>query len=124
METILLGRGREMTTLPREDWELELAGVPARMMALLAFMTEDHHRVRNFVVGELPRRSGPLGPDLIAHELDLPIARVHAILMELEKNLFFLTRNDDGAVAWAYPLTVERTQHHLSWSSGERLYAA
>lgn len=124
METILLGRGRGMETLPREDWELELAGVPASMVERLAFMTEDHHRVRNFSVSELPRRSAPLAPDWIARELGLPLGEVGAILDELEKNLFFLTRNEDGAVAWAYPLTVERTPHHLTWSSGERLYAA
>ena len=123
-ETILLGRGREMTTLPREDWERQLAGMPERMAERLAFMTEDHHRVRYFVVGELPRRAEPLSPEVLARELDLPLAKVGAILDDLEGNLFFLTRNTEGVVTWAYPLTVERTPHHLSWSSGERLYAA
>lgn len=124
METILLGRGREMTTMPREDWERELAGVPESMEKRLAFMSEDHHRVRYFVVGELPRRAEPILPEAIAFELDLPLARVTAILDELEKNLFFLTRNENGSVSWAYPLTVERTPHHLSFDSGELLYAA
>jgi hypothetical protein len=124
METILLGRGREVTTLPREVWEHQLAGVPERMEKRLAFMTEDHRRVRYLVVGELPRQGVPLSPDWIARELDLPLDRVAAILHDLETNLFFLTRNAEGAVAWAYPLTVERTPHHLSFRSGERLYGA
>ena len=123
-ETILLGRSREMTTMPRSDWEAGLAQLPERMKERLAFMSEDHHRLRYFVVSELPRRASPLAPELLARELGLPLEKVGAILDELEKNLFFLTRDGQGAVNWAFPLTVERTPHQLSFSSGERLYAA
>ncbi len=123
-ETILLGRRREMTTMPREDWEAGLAHLPERMKERLAFMSEDHHRLRCFVVSELPRRAVPLAPELLARELGLPLEKVGAILDELEKNLFFLTRDGQGAVNWAFPLTVERTPHQLSFSSGERLYGA
>ena len=123
-ETILLGRRREMTTMPREDWEAGLAQLPERMKERLAFMSEDHHRLRYFAVSELPRRASPLAPELLARELGLPLEKVGAILDELEKNLFFLTRDGQGAVNWAFPLTVERTPHHLSFSSGERLYGA
>ena len=35
----------------------------------LAFMTADHHRVRNFVVSELPRAAAPLSPGLISSRL-------------------------------------------------------
>jgi hypothetical protein len=36
----------------------------------------------------------------------------------------FLFRNDGGSVTWAYPVTVEQTPHHMSFSTGERAYAA
>jgi hypothetical protein len=36
----------------------------------------------------------------------------------------FLFRNEEGAVTWAYPVTVERTPHRVSLSTGEQVYAA
>ena len=90
----------------------------------LAFMTADHHRVRNFVVSELPRTGAPLSPELIAGRLDLPVERVILLLDDLEKHLTFLFRNAQGAVEWAYPVTVARTPHKVTFSSGEKLYAA
>lgn len=50
--------------------------------------------------------------------------RVSEVLTELEERLFFLVRNGDGDVAWAFPVTVDRTPHRLTFSTGERLYAA
>jgi hypothetical protein len=35
-----------------------------------------------------------------------------------------LWRDEGGSVAWAYPVTVERTPHLIHFSSGERLYGA
>lgn len=87
-------------------------------------MTEDHHRVRYFVVGELPRTGRPLQPEFISQSLGLPLPRVNHILGELEENLFFLVRNRQGAVSWAFPVTVEKTPHELLFSTGERLYGA
>jgi hypothetical protein len=90
----------------------------------LAFMTPDHHLVRNFVVSELPKAGEPLPPELIAARLDLPVEGVVAILDDLEKHMTFLFRNPQGAVEWAYPVTVAHTPHKISFSSGEKLYAA
>ncbi len=90
----------------------------------LAFMTADHQRVRNFVVSELPRAAAPLSPELIAGRLDLPVERVVVLLDDLEKHLTFLFRNPQGAVEWAYPVTAARTPHRITFSSGEKLYAA
>ena len=123
-ETILLGRGRQIETIPQTMWKQHLAQIPQHAPKRLSFMTEAHHRVRNFVVVELAKRAGPLEPQLIAERLKLPPDRVKAILDELEKQLTFLVRNDQGAVAWAYPVTVEATPHRLQFSSGEQLYAA
>jgi hypothetical protein len=98
-ETILLGRGREL-------------------------MSEIHHLVRYFVVRELPHIGQPISPALISQALKLPPDRVETILDELEQHLFFLVRNEVGAVTWAFPVTVEETPHHLRFNTGEQIYAA
>jgi hypothetical protein len=42
----------------------------------------------------------------------------------VERKLFFLWRDEAGAVAWAYPVTIDRTPHVIRFSSGERLHGA
>ena len=129
-ERILLGHGREMLELPRAMWEQDLAHVPEHTQPRLRFMTEDHHRVRRYVVGELPARGqayqhAPIEPAAIARALQLPTDRVETLLDELQSNLFFLVRrNSQGAVSWAFPVTVDPTPHRLSFSTGERCFAA
>jgi hypothetical protein len=123
-EKILLGRGREIVQVSRPTWEGHLSQVPQHTATRLAFMSEDHHRVRYFVVAELPRTGGPIPPGLIAERLRLSRSQVVTILDDLERNLFFLVRDEQGAVAWAFPVTVEKTPHELTFSTGERLYAA
>ena len=87
-------------------------------------MSQDHHRVRDFAVRELPRVGEPLSPASIAQALDLPLVRTIAILDELEKNMTFLYRGDGESVTWAYPVTVDRTPHRVAFSTGEQTYAA
>jgi hypothetical protein len=122
--TILIGRGRQMIKIPRKEWEKHLSTVPQHSETKLGFMSEEHHLVRYFVVRELPRTGEPIQPEFISQKLKLPLAQIKAILDELEKNLFFLVRNEQGAVSWAYPVTVDDTPHHLTFSTGEQLYAA
>jgi hypothetical protein len=121
--TLLLGVWRMMISVPPEFWQRQLAK-ETQGSADLAFMTVDHHRVRDFVVREMPRLNQPLPPELIAAELQLPLERVGLILDELERNMTFLFRNPAGAVTWAYPVTVDQTPHRVTFSSGEKLYAA
>ena len=123
-ETILIGRGRQIIKIPRKEWEKHLSAVPQHSETRLGFMSEEHHLVRYFVVRELPRTGEPIQPEFISQKLKLPLAQIKAILDELEKNLFFLVRNEQGAVSWAYPVTVDDTPHHLTFSTGEQLYAA
>ena len=123
-ETLLLGRGREITEIPREMWEQHLSQIPQHSSTRLGFMSDEHHRVRHFVVRELPRCGVPIRPEIIAEELHLSLNRVDVILYELEKNLFFLVRNELGAVSWAFPVTAEPTPHRLSFSTGDRLFGA
>jgi len=122
--TILIGRGRQMIKIPRKEWEKHLSTVPQHSETKLGFMSEEHHLVRYFVVRELPRTGEPIQPEFISQKLKLPLAQIKAILDELEKNLFFLVRNEQGAVSWAYPVTVDDTPHHLTFSTGEQLHAA
>ena len=63
-------------------------------------------------------------PEYFAEQLNLDPVRVVEILGELERKLFFLVRNAEGAVSWAYPVTVDRTPHRLTFSTGERLHGA
>ncbi len=123
-DTILQGRGRQLIPVSRREWERQLAEVPQHQNDRLHFMSRDHHRVRYFVVMALPGAGKPLAPEAIAKSLALPEARVQSILDDLERELFFLVRDELGNVAWAFPVTVERTPHRLSFDSGERLYAA
>jgi hypothetical protein len=87
-------------------------------------MSTEHHLVRNFVVHELPVAGKPLTVEFIAGRLNLPLTLVQDILDELEKNLTFIFRNNQGDVLWAYPVTVAPTPHQITFDTGEQLYSA
>jgi hypothetical protein len=121
---LLLGIWRIWVGLPKPLWQREVARQARGAVGSLGFMSEDHHRVRDFAVRELPRVGQPLSPASIAQALDLPLARTIAILDELEKHMTFLYRGDGESVTWAYPVTVDRTPHRVAFSSSEQTYAA
>ena len=121
---LLLGLGRMLLPIPRSIWQRHVTQGEKGGHSSLSFMTEDHHLVRDFAVMELPRAGAPLSPGLIAERLRLSVERVNAILDELEKHMTFVFRNEQGAVAWAYPVTVDRTPHRITFSTGEQVYAA
>ena len=124
-KTLLKGQGRNLVEIPQKEWRDDLAAIAtAPSEPRFDFMTENHQRVRYFVVRELPRVGKPISPTLISEALDQPLAQVMAILETLEQNLFFLFRNTQGEVSWAYPVTAEETPHRLTFSSGEQIYAA
>ncbi len=123
-EKVLLGRDKQILDLPAAVWKEQLNQAPAHMQPRLAFMSEAHHQVRYFVVRELVNTGKPISPEMISGRLGLPLGQVKLILEELERKLFFLVRDGQGAVAWAYPMTVEPTPHRLNFSTGERLYGA
>lgn len=118
-DSLLLGLWRCTLPIPGAIWRKQVRGE-----AQLDFMSAEHHRVRNFVVRELPAVGEPLAPEFIAQELNLPLPQVTDILDELEQHMTFLFRNEQGAVTWAYPMTVDRTPHHVTFSTGEQVYAA
>ena len=123
-DTVLVGEGNAITTMPRTEWEAHLRAAPQRMKERLAFMTPEHHAVRRFVVAELPRHGRPITPAVITQKLGLAASRVKTIIDELEKALFFVVRTNQQDVSWAFPVTVEATPHALGFSTGERCYAA
>jgi hypothetical protein len=117
--SLLLGISRYTLPIPRFIWQRQIGGA-----ANLDFMTSDHHRVRDFVVTEIPKVGKPLSTDYIAQALDLPPDRLSVILDDLETHMTFLFRNPQGEVEWAYPVTAACTPHHVAFSSGERIDAA
>jgi hypothetical protein len=123
-KTIRLGRGRDILQFPEATWKQHLTEVPQHSRSRLSFMTPAHHQVRYFVVKEMASRQEPIEPLLISEQLNMPLEQVKSILDELERKLFFLARNERGAVVWAYPVTVVPTPHKLKFASGERLYGA
>jgi hypothetical protein len=123
-DTVLIGRGDEITQIPQSDWEHDVSSAPEAISRRLEFMSEDHHLVRNFVVRELPRLGRPISLPEISQALHLSRELTTSIVEDLEKHLFFLVRGDVAEVSWAFPVTAEETGHHLVFSTGERLDAA
>lgn len=123
-ERLLIGLGRYVIPIPRWLWQWRIDKAAQRTKAKLGFMSEEHHLVREFAVRELPRVGEPLSPEFIAEELDLPVDRVKSILEELDKHMTFVCRDAQGAVVWAYPVTAAKTPHHVTFSTGEQVYAA
>jgi hypothetical protein len=123
-EKILLGRDQLILEIPQATWKQHLTQVPQHSQARLSFMTDAHHQVRYFVVREMVIRQKSVEPEFISEILEMPLEQVKLILEELERKLFFLVRDEQDAVAWAYPVTVETTPHRLNFSTGERLFGA
>lgn len=123
-DKLMLGLWRYMLKVPPFLWEKQISRAKKKFEAENRFLTKEHSFVHHFVVRELPRAGKPLSAKFIADSLNLSINRVKTILDELEEHMTFLFRNEKGEVVWAYPVTVDKTPHHLTFSTGEQLYAA
>ena len=121
---ILLGVGREIQSAPDDAFIKNVKDLPTRMKSRLAFMSREHHAVRDFLVRELPSQERSLSPIQIAQVTGLNAANVSAIVEELERHLFFLVRDSEGNVSWAFPVTTSRTPHQLTFSTGEKIFGA
>jgi hypothetical protein len=121
---LLLGLWRLIVPIPGKVWQGQISKNAEDTLLRLDFMSDEHHRVRDFAVRELPRVGRPLAPEFIAQGVVLPLDRVITILDELEKNMTFLYRGDGTNVTWAYPVTVDQTPHKVTFSSGEQIHAA
>jgi hypothetical protein len=90
----------------------------------LAFMTPEHHRLRNLAVAEMifhPRRISPAD---LAEKTALTETRVIGLLAEMEGNKSILYRDAHGHILYAYPSTVEQTAHEVIFEKDKRAYAA
>ena len=124
-DTILVGGGKGFETVPDAEWKAHLAHLPARFAKRLEFMTRSHRAIRELAVRELPRENErTLKADRVAATLGLPLPQVVNILDDLERNLFFLVRDSHGDIAWAFPVSAERTPHQLKFDSREWTYGA
>lgn len=63
-------------------------------------------------------------PEHVAENLTIPLETVTRVLADLEARKGFLFRDENGAVAWAYPVAAVPTPHRIRFRSGETPYAA
>jgi hypothetical protein len=117
-KVVLLGIGRFMLPIPRFLFEQRLKHTEP------VHLSEEAHRVRDFVVTELPTAGKSLSPAFIAESLDMPHQSVATILDTLEKGMTFLWRSDGENVTWAYPVTADTTPHRYTFNTGETGFAA
>ena len=124
MNRVLLGFKRRMVPIPWFVFMRVLLRGAAKTKRVLGGLDDEHRRIHHFVVKELPALGKPMPPDFIAQGLGVEQKRVVEILDELERRLIFLFRPGGRDVVWAYPMTAEQTPHRVTFSSGERLWAA
>lgn len=122
--TLLKGLWKYLMPVPPFLWKRKINQMAAKAASRVEFMTADHHRIRNFVVKTMPESANPVSLDRISNALDIEIERVSTLVDELEKNKFFLFRNTQGDVSWAYPVTTEKTPHRVYFPTGDKIYAA
>ena len=121
---LMLGFWRYIINVPPFLWEKQISKTKRKFETEYSFLSKEHQSVHHFVVRELPYVAKPLSPESVANQLGIPMHRVRNILDDLEERMTFLFRNNNGEVVWAYPVTVDKTPHHVSFSTGEGLYAA
>jgi len=121
---LMVGLWRYIVNVPSFLWQKQVARGKKRFEKEHGSLSEEERSVHHFVVRKLPDAGMPLSPDVISKELNITVDRINVILDALEKRMTFLYRNKTGAVTWAYPVTVEKTPHKITFSTGEQLYAA
>ncbi len=122
--TLMTGLGRFIINVPPFLWEKQLYKAKDKFEQEFGYMSKEHRLVHHFVVSELAIHGKPLAPEYIAERLEMAVDVVIVLLDNLEKRKTYLYRNEDKNVVWAYPVTVEKTPHRVSFDSGEQLYAA
>jgi hypothetical protein len=121
---LMLGLWRYTINVPPFLWQKQIAQGKRKFEKEHGSLSEEKRLIHHFVVRELPRNGKPLSPELISSKLGFPADHVKDALDYLEKRMTFLYRNKDGDVVWAYPVTVDKTPHKITFNTGEQLYAA
>jgi hypothetical protein len=121
---LMLGLWRYIINVPPFLWQKQIAQGKRKFEKEHGSLSEEKRLIHHFVVRELPSNGKPLSLELISNKLGFPADRVKDALDYLEKRMTFLYRNEDGDVVWAYPVTVDKTPHRITFDTGEKLYAA
>ena len=122
-DALRIGVGPFMLPMPSFLWRRKVGADGGKMGARLRFMSEDHHRVRDFAVRELARTGAPVHTTTLAEALGLDLPTATHLIEDLERHLTFLYRTQPDAVTWAYPVTCEDTGHRAHFSTGEDAYS-
>ena len=123
-DNIYLGMGGLFIPIPSFIWRRLVAKTASDAEDNLNFMSADHHKVRDFVVTQIPQVDGPISTAAIAENLDMRVEDAKRIIDELERGMTFLYRSRPEGVTWAYPVTVDSTPHRVTFNSGVQTFAA
>jgi hypothetical protein len=121
---LLFGFWRFILKAPPSLLEKRMQAARRKFEKELAFMTPAHRRIHHWIVRELPGHGRPMTAEFIAGRSDMPPGQVRSILNDLDEHMTFICRNPQGEVVWAYPVTVEKTPHQVTFGTGEQVYAA
>ncbi len=121
---LMLGLWRFIINVPSILWEKQIAKGKRKFEKEHGALSEECRMIHHFVVRELPTNGKPLSPETISNGLGISVDHVVSALDHLEKRLTFLYRNNSGDVLWAYPVTVDKTHHQVTFNTGEKLFAA
>jgi hypothetical protein len=121
---ILLGIGHRIFPAPMFMSIRETTKMAKNMKTRINKISEEKKRIHHFVVKELPNAGQPISPAFIALALAIPVERVSALVDEMEKDKSFFNRYHSEGINWAYPVTVDKTPHRVTFSTGEQVNAA
>lgn len=124
VDAMLVRLKRFDVRVPKILWRRVVEAEARRGGSRVAWFTEDHHRVRDFVVTEIARTGAPVRLGQITAACGIDEHRTTRVVEELEEGLTFLFRTGGDAVDWAYPVTAQQTPHRVRLDSGERFFAA
>jgi hypothetical protein len=121
---LMLGLWKYVINVPPFLWHKQIAKGRKGFEKEAGALSKEYRLIHHFVVKNLPSQAGPLAKEIIAEGTGCSVDLVIEALDYLEKRMTFLFRDDNGNVAWAYPVTVAKTPHKVSFSTGEELFAA
>lgn len=121
---LMLGLWRYIINVPPFLWQKQVTLGKRKFEKENGTLSNEIRQIHHFVVRELPSYGESLSTKLISSRLGISADRVKDALDYLEKRMTFLYRNEEGDVVWAYPVTVDKTPHSITFDTGEKLYAA
>jgi hypothetical protein len=121
---ILMGIWHKIIPFPMFMVLTETVKMAKVMKARINKSSEEKKHIHHFVVRELPNAGQPISLAFIARGLKMSVDRVSTLVDEMEKDKTFFNRYHSADINWAYPVTVDNTPHHVTFSTGEQVNAA